>query len=123
MLCLGFVFLLFALHALKTKQNSSEYRILKTHQKVQHCLSILHICAVPLLIFFSPHYILKHLAVLQPKKSDILLWLLPESHGFNMLLACKMVSPELAVLTSMTYPLTLSETFILLNGVWKLTLF
>ena len=122
MLCLGFAFVLFALHALKIKQNPSGYRRLTSHQKINICFSTLHTFALLLLIFYSPHHILKHLAIIQPKKNNALLWIIPESTGFNLILACQMVSPTLALLVSISYPLSFLESFIVLNGVFQMNL-
>ena len=120
MLCLGFTFLLFASHALKIKQNHSGYRRLTSHEKIQMCFSTLDTCALVLFIFYSPHHILKHLAIIQPNKNNALLWIMQESTGFNLILACQMISPTLALIVSISYPLTFLESFIVLNGVVQL---
>lgn len=106
MLCLGFLCLLFVSHVYKLK--SPTYRKQNTHQKIKQCYRYLHICARALTCIYSSHHVLKHFSLVQPVPYA-LLWIIPESKGFNCILALSMVHPYLGLLTACGYPLTIIQ--------------
>ena len=105
MLCLGFICTLFALHACNVKR--AAYRNQTTHMKIAECYLYLRVLALALLPWYSSHHILRHYALVHPNPYA-LLWILPESKGFNTLLAAAMVHPYLGVL-AVTYPLSWTQ--------------
>ena len=99
MLCLGFALLLFGSHAYRVKYNPV-YRVKSMHEKIDmsYCLH-----TAWLLLPLSPHYVSKHLVYPSPL---LLLWLVPERVGFNIVLTCMSLNGVLGVLVSCTYALT-----------------
>lgn len=106
MLCLGFVLLLFVFHALKVKYYPV-YREKTTHEKIGLCYFYLHIFAL-LLFPLSPHYVSKHLAVVDPS-ALLLLWVIPETVGFNAVLTCMGINGVFGTVVACTYPLSVLE--------------
>ena len=107
MLCLGFALLLFGFHAYRVKYDAA-YLHRDMHEKIDLSYRTLHICAW-LLLPLSPHYVSKHLAVVDPSPL-LLLWLVPERLGFNIVLTCMSLNGVLGVLVACTYPLSLLES-------------
>lgn len=95
MLCLGFICTLFALHVFKLRY--TKYRQLNRHRQIDECYRSLHLCTLVLLPFYTSHHVLKHFAIVHPTPYS-LLWILPESKGFNIVLAATMIHPYLAIL-------------------------
>jgi hypothetical protein len=116
MLCFLFMFHVFLFHAYNVKY-SARYRKLTTHDKIKRAYQSLRISAWGLHCFFSPHNVIKHLAVLSPKSANILLWIIPACPGFDLVLSCSMLHPYLGLVVSCTYPLTLLQAGIVLYGV------
>ena len=106
MLCLGFVLLLFGSHACRVKFDPV-YRCKGIHEKIDLSYHCLRICAY-LLLPLSPHYVAKHLAVVDPSPL-LLLWLIPERVGFNIVLTCMGVNGVFGVLVACSYPLSILE--------------
>lgn len=111
MLCLGFALLLFVLHALKVKYYPV-YREKTTHEKIDLCYFYLRTFAL-LLFPMSPHYVSKHLAVVDPSVL-LLLWVIPETVGFNVVLTCMSVNGVFGILVASTYPLSALEACLLI---------
>jgi hypothetical protein len=104
--------MLFASHAYKLR--SPNYRKQTTHKKINECYLYLHISARALSLFYSSHHILKHFALVHPNPYA-LLWLIPETSGFNIILALCMVHPYLGLLVACTYDMTLLESITLVG--------
>lgn len=107
MLCLVFGLLLFGSHIYGVKYDE-QYRSLKMSAKIERCYRVVHVCAW-LLLPLSPHYVGKHLSVVDPSPL-LLLWLVPERLGFNMVLTCISVNGVLGGLVACMYPLTCLES-------------
>lgn len=118
MLCLGFTCMLFVLHIFKLR--SPTYRRQTTHQKINQCYLYLHICARALTLFYSSHHILKHFALVHPTP-NVLLWVVPETRGFNMVLASSMVHPHLGLVVACTYPLTPLESVVIFGTIYRMS--
>lgn len=118
MLCLGFLCLLFVSHVYKLK--SPTYRKQNTHQKIKQCYRYLHICARALTCIYSSHHVLKHFSLVQPVPYA-LLWIIPESKGFNCILALSMVHPYLGLLTACTHDITTLESILVLGIIKQAT--
>lgn len=116
MLCLGFICMLFGLHVYKLR--STDYRKLNTHQKINQCYHYLHIYARALNLLYSSHHILKHFSVVHPNPYA-LLWLIPETRGFNIILSCSMIHPYLGLVVACTYPLTPLESVVILGTIYR----
>ena len=101
--------MLFASHAYKLR--SPNYRKQTTHQKINECYLYLHICARALTLVHSSHHVLKHFSLVHPMPYA-LLWIIPETRGFNMVLASSMMHPYLGLVIACTYPLTLLESIL-----------
>lgn len=117
MLCLGFLCTLFALHIYNVKRDPA-YRKQTTHQKIEQCYHYLHICARALNLFYSSHHVLKHFSLVHPIPYA-LLWIIPETRGFNMVLACSMMHPYLGLVMACTYPLTPLESVIIFGTIYR----
>jgi len=48
-----------------------------------------------------------------------LLWLVPETRGFNMVLACSMMHPYLGLAIACTYPLTPLESVVIFGTIYR----
>ena len=107
MLCLGFALLLFGSHAYRVKYDPLYLRR-DMHEKIDLSYRTLHACAW-LLLPLSPHFVSKHLAVVDPSPL-LLLWLVPERLGFNIILTCMSLNGVLGVLVACTYPLSVLES-------------
>ena len=107
MLCLGFALLLFGSHAYRVKYDPVYLRR-DMHEKIDLSYRTLHACAW-LLLPLSPHFVSKHLAVVDPSPL-LLLWLVPERLGFNIILTCMSLNGVLGVLVACTYPLSVLES-------------
>ena len=117
MLCLGFICMLFGLHACKLR--SPDYRKLSRHTQIDQCYYYLHIIARTLNLFYSSQHILKHYAVVHPIPY-LLLWVIPESKGFSTVLSFSMIHPYLGLAVACGYPLSWLEAFIVL---WRGSLY
>lgn len=111
MLCLGFALLLFVFHALKVKYYPV-YREKTTPEKIDLCYFYLRTFAL-LLFPMSPHYVSKHLAVVDPSVL-LLLWAIPETVGFSVVLTCMSVNGVFGILVASTYPLSALEACLLI---------
>lgn len=107
MLCFVFGLLLFGSHIYGVKYDD-KYRSLKMSEKIAKCYRVVHVCAC-LLLPLSPHYVSKHLAVVDPSPL-LLLWLVPERVGFNIVLTCMSVNGVFGGLVACTYSMTLLES-------------
>ena len=107
MLCLGFALLLFGSHAYRVKYDPVYLRR-GMHEKIDLSYRTLHACAW-LLLPLSPHFVSKHLAVVDPSPL-LLLWLVPERLGFNIILTCMSLNGVFGVLVACTYPLSVLES-------------
>lgn len=117
MLCLGFMCTLFILHACNLR--SKKYRSRTTHEKIQICYATIHLYAPVLIAIYSPHHILKHLAVINPKQPAILLWLVPETPGFNCILVAHVFTHDyIALALACTTPLYYAQAFVTIY-MWK----
>ena len=106
MLCLGFALVLFGSHAYRVKYDAV-YRRRSVHEKIDLSYRCLHTFAW-LLLPLSPHYISKHLAVVDPSPL-LLLWLVQERLGFNIVLTCISLNGVLGVLVACTDSLSYLE--------------
>lgn len=106
MLCFVFTLLLFVFHGYRVKYDAV-YRSKTTHEKIDSSYRSLHLVAL-LLLPLSPHYVSKHLAVVDPSPL-LLLWFVPERLGFNIVLTCISVNGVFGFLVACTYPLSLLE--------------
>lgn len=104
--------MLFASHAYKLR--SPTYRKLTTHQKINECYLYLHISARALSLFYSSHHVLKHFALVHPNPYA-LLWIVPETRGFNTVLALCIVHPYIGLVIACGYPLTLLESILVVG--------
>lgn len=107
MLCFVFGLLLFGSHVYGVKYDE-KYRSLKMSAKIEKCYRVVHVCAW-LLLPLSPHYVGKHLAVVDPSPL-LMLWLVPERLGFNVVLTCMSVNGVFGALVSCTYSMTWLES-------------
>ena len=110
MLCLGFLFSLFILHVFNLR--SKKYRNRTTHEKIDICYDTIHSFVPILLALYSPHHILKHLAILRPRHPSILLWIIPETIGFNCVLPCFFMHEYIALAMACTTPLYYAQAFV-----------
>ena len=102
---------LFILHACNLK--SKKYRSRTTHEKIQICYDTVHSFVPILYAIYSPHHILKHLAVLHPTHPTILLWIVPETTGFNCILAAHALLHEhIAIALACMTPLYYTQAFV-----------
>lgn len=115
MLCLGFLCLLFVLHVYNLRYPT--YRKQNTHQKIEQCYRYLHTCAQALTYLYSSHHVLKHFSLVQPNPYA-LLWFIPETKGFNMVLASSMIHPYLG-LVACTYPLTPLQACVIFGTIYR----
>ena len=116
MLCLGFMCMLFVSHIYKLR--SPTYRRQTTHQKINQCYHYLRICARALNLLYSSHHVLKHFSLVQPTPYA-LLWILPETRGFNIILSSSMIHPYLGLAIACTYPLTPLESIVIFGTIYK----
>lgn len=111
MLCLAFFSAVLSLHVYKAR--CIDYRRLPIQDKIDICYRSIISLAPICLIFASPHHVLQHLAVLRPRHPTILLWLLPESAAFNIILAANMLTHDYAaLLLALTTPLQFAQGFL-----------
>lgn len=111
MLCLVFFSAVLSLHVYKAR--CTDYRRLRIHDKINICYHSIISLAPACLVFASPHYVLQHLAVLRPRHPTILLWLVPESAAFNIILAAHMLTHDYAaLLLALMTPLSVAEGFV-----------
>lgn len=115
MLCLGFICMLFGLHAYSVKRNAS-YRQLTSHEKIDTCFQHMYITTRMLNFVFSSHHILKHFAIVHPRPY-LLLWIIPETIGFSTILSFSMIHPYLGIIIGCTYPLHWLEAFVVLWSI------
>lgn len=115
MLCLGFICMLFGLHAFNLR--SPDYRKLSRHEQIDLCYQSLHICARALNLLYSSHHILKHFSVVHPNPYA-LLWLLPETRGFSTVLSCSMIHPYLGLVIACTYDISILESIVILGTIY-----
>lgn len=116
MLCLGFMCMLFVSHIYNVKRDPS-YRKQTTHQKINQCYYYLHTCARALTLFYSNHHVLKHFAIVHPNPYA-LLWVIPETRGFNVILASSMMHTYLGLVIACTYPLTPLESVVIFGTIY-----
>lgn len=119
MLCLGFMCTLLILHVFNLR--SKTYRSRSTHEKIEICYETIHAFVPLLLALYSPHHVLKHLAVIQPRHPSILLWVVPETLGFNCVLACFFVHRHIAIALACTTPLYYAQALVTIY-MWKYNL-
>ena len=82
-------------------------------EKIEICYNIITTYAPICLVFASPHYTLKHLAILRPTHPTVLLWLVSETAGLNFVLAIHMlVHNYLALALAVTTPLSLPQALV-----------
>ncbi len=103
--------MLFGSHAFRVKYDAAYLRR-GMREKIDLSYRTLHAFAW-LLLPVSPHFVGKHLAVVDPSPL-LLLWLVPERLGFNMVLTCMSLNGVLGVLVACTYPLSLLESCLVL---------
>lgn len=115
MLCLGFICMLFGLHAFNLR--STDYRKLERHEQIDLCYQSLHICARALNLLYSSHHILKHFSVVHPNPYA-LLWLIPETRGFSSVLSCSMIHPYLGVVIACTYDISVMESIVIFGTIY-----
>lgn len=112
MLCLWLIAFVFVSHVVRLKDKS--YRSLTTHQKIHICYRTVNTYSPALLTLYSPHHVLKHLAVIQPRHPTILLWLVPETFAYNIILWTQMVlGNHAAICLAFTTPLHLAQACLL----------
>ena len=115
MLCLGFICTLFVLHVFHLR--STDYRKLSTHQQIKTCYKHLKVIAHALMFFYSNHTVLRHYGFVHPNPY-LLLWLVPETKGFNCVLACSTIHPYLGLVVAATHPLSLLEAIVVLQCIY-----
>ena len=106
MLCFALALLLFGSHAYRVKSNR-DYIHKSMEEKINLSYECLHTFAL-ILLPLSPHYVARHLAVVDPSPL-LLLWLVPERIGFNLVLTCMSINGVLGVIVACTYDLSLLE--------------
>ena len=114
MLCLGFICMLFGLHVYKLR--SPDYRKLDRHEQIDMCYDYLHLFARALNLFYSSHHILKHYAIVHPNPYA-LLWLIPETKGFSIILSCIMIHPYLGMVAC-TYDMSPLQSIVILGSIY-----
>ena len=120
MLCLGFLCTLFILHVFNLR--SKNYRSRTTQEKIQICYDTIHLFVPTLYLIYSPHHVLKHLAVLNPQHPATLLWIVPETLGFNCILAAHIFTHDyIAIVLACTTPLYYAQAFVTIY-MWKYNL-
>ena len=66
-------------------------------------------------MMYTTHHVLKHMYALQPERFKILLWLIAEDPGFNIVLGCSMFHPYLGLLVGLTYPLSFLQAIVVFS--------
>lgn len=107
--------MLFGLHVFNLR--STDYRRQTTHQQINLCYQYLHICTRALNLLYSSHHILKHFSVVHPNPYA-LLWLIPETRGFNTVLSCIMIHPYLGLVIACTYDMSPLQSIVILGSIY-----
>lgn len=115
MLCLGFICMLFGLHACNLR--SPDYRKHNRHEQIDLCYQSLHLFARALNILYSSHHILKHYAIVHPNPYA-LLWIIPETRGFSSVLSCSMIHPYLGLVVACTYDMSPLQSIVILGTIY-----
>jgi hypothetical protein len=70
-----------------------------------------------LLPLYSSHHILQQYSIVHPRPY-LLLWMIPESIGFNIILTALLIHPYLGLAIACGYPLTVPQAGLIFGSIY-----